>query len=182
MKWASSDMKNYVPPKEFRYVKNEYVNISEWMAQHPEANCYYCGKPREEHEMEFSFFDNKLLGICKLCFLDFRIGNLATDRFVVKHILSKYKTRTSIIRWFQRNGYEMFEAGYQHDPDPDCDWEAYYFINNPVRYFDFKKRTYRVEPLPNGGYLTTEDFVEMDRLLKDSTLIEIFKNGSINIY
>ncbi|EJW14140.1 hypothetical protein M5X00_31660 [Paenibacillus alvei] len=180
MKWASSDMKNYTPPKEFRYVKNDYENISEWMEQHPEANCYYCGKPREEHEMEFSFFDEKF-GICKLCFPDFRIGNLATDRFVVKHILSKYKKRSNIIKWFQRNGYELFEAGHNRDPDPKYDWEAYSFVNNPARYFEFKMRTYRGEPLPIGGYLTADEFKEMDLLLRDSTIIEIYKDGEIFI-
>jgi hypothetical protein len=178
--WQSSNMDTYVPPKEFKYVRNEYTNIYEWMDKHPEANCYYCGKPREVHELHFNFFaPPTVLGICRLCFPDFRIGNLATDRFVVERILGKYNRRSDVISWFQRNQYELHEA--DRSDDPEYDWAAYDFPNNPVRYFEFLSRTRRSEPLPGGGYLTNEELAEFGRLLEDSTRIEIFKDGHIHI-
>ncbi len=180
MEWTSSNMAEYVPPKEFMYVKNDMEFITDWKKQHPEANCYYCGKSREDHEMEFLFLEApEGLGICRLCFIDFRIGHLWTDRFVVQHILANYNRRSDVVRWFQRNGYEMFEAGSSNDHEGD--WEAYSFINNPDRYFEFMKKKHKGEPLPDGGYLTPDEASEMNELLEERTYIKIFKDGAIEI-
>ncbi|UHA74446.1 hypothetical protein [Paenibacillus sp. 481] len=186
--WQSSNMENYVAPKEFKYVKNEIVNINKWREQHPHVNCFYCAKEREEHEMEFTFspqqdeerWTDRMsgLGICRLCFQDFRIGNLYTDRYVVKRILAKYKTSSGVVNWFQRNGYEMFGG----NEEKESDWISYRFINNPVKYFSFLAESRKKEPLPNGGYLTPDEGLEMHRLLDDDSIISIRKNGEVYIY
>ncbi|MGN7760439.1 hypothetical protein ACTJKB_03195 [Paenibacillus sp. 22594] len=175
-------MADYVAPEEFIYAKTEIEFIKDWKENHPDATCYYCGKEREYQEMEHVFSPDIVdrLGICKLCFLEFRIGHLWTDRFVVEYILSRYKRRRDVILWFQSNGYEMFEAGASDDPEDN--WKAFAFINNPAKYFDFMSRKHkRRQEQPDDANLTRDEAIEMDELLGDRTHIKIFKDGAIEI-
>lgn len=168
----------------WKYIKTGYESIYEYVKKNSTAACFYCSKPRDKEELEIELLDFKneperAFGICKICYPDFEIGNLATDRHVVEHILAKYKRRSDVLSWFKRNGYELSETDKSNDPE--YDWKAYRFVNNPSRYKEFMERVRRSDPLPNGSYLTSEESQEMRELLNDETRIEIFKNGSIHI-
>jgi hypothetical protein len=152
----------------FKYIKKEYQSIYEWMSSNKEASCFYCEKPRDADEMEVTFFAQGHVGICKICFPEFRIGNLAADRHVVERILSKYNRKVDVLNWFRRNGYELEEQ------DSNGEYTAYNFVNNQELYERHMKRIQNAR-----GPIHTDDDV-MEELFS-YTRIEISKDGNVHI-
>ncbi|MDH6372825.1 hypothetical protein M2444_004654 [Paenibacillus sp. PastF-3] len=165
----------------FKYQKNRYESIYEWMSNNPDASCFYCGKKREDDEMAHYFFSERKVGICKICMMDFRIGHLATDRHVVERILEEkgYKRKVDVLNWFRRKGYQLLEA--DEFGEGEYKGTAFNFINNNEQWNELQQELMAQSKMKSDQVFWIEENDRIAELSNGATRIEIYNSGQIHI-